>query len=287
MKDDLLIAQPANPGANSEVTWINTEDGTFEDFEGFLGDLFFDQDVTVLVQTWADGGTPRTMNNGGAGDVIPANTPTPIRVGFLGANTQIKIVTGDDAPSAFHANGRVTRGPLGGPAAGTVSYGVPPNSPGPKGDSGVAGPDLDIEGVATIGTELVVGGPATVAGDFEASSNALILGNVTVGGGLGTDGAVTAGNGIDLNGGMVVNSGDIAFTDGAGTRLGTTPTEKLAFWGATARVQPSSQGVVAGFTAGVGDAVLVDSTSTGGIGTTAYTYGDVVKMLKQAGIAPQ
>jgi hypothetical protein len=288
MKDDLLIAQPTNPGPNSSVTWISTEDGTFEDFAGFLGDLFFDQEVTVLVQTWADAGTPRTMNNGGQGDVIPANTPTPIRVGFLGANTLIKIVTGDDAPTVWHANGRMTRGALGGPATGTVAYGVPPNSPGPKGDPGpanVAG-DLSVGGVAVIETELVVGGPATVAGDFEATSNALVIGNLTVGGGLGTDGAVTVGNGIDLNGGMVVNSGDFAFTDGAGSRLGTSPTEKLALWGATPRVQPTSQGVVAGFTAGVGDAVLVDSTSTGGIGTTAYTYGDIVKMLKQAGIAP-
>jgi len=141
MKDDLLIAQPANPGANSEVTWINTEDGTYQEFAGLLGDLLFDQDVTVLVQTWADGGTPRTMNGGGDGEVIPASTPTPIRVGFLGANTQVKIATGDDAPTVWHANGRLTRGPLGGPADGTIAYGVPPNSPGPAGPAGADGAD--------------------------------------------------------------------------------------------------------------------------------------------------
>lgn len=140
MKDDSLVGQPANPGANAEVVWVNTEDGTFKDFAGFEGDVLFDEDVTLLVQTWADGGTPRTMNGGGAGEVIPADTPMPVRVAFLGANTLIKLATGSVAPSVWHANGRLTREELGGPATGVASYGLRPSSPGPTGATGAAGP---------------------------------------------------------------------------------------------------------------------------------------------------
>jgi hypothetical protein len=43
---------------------------------------------------------------------------------------------------------------------------------------------------------------------------------------------------------------------------------------------PITAGEVTGFTAGAGAAVLVDSTFTGNLGTTAYTISDVVKALK-------
>jgi hypothetical protein len=145
MKDDLLIAQPNNPGTpNTPITWIDTGDGTYRDFEGFIGEVLFDQDVTVLIRTSAQGRPDAdlaTMNNGGDGDVVPANTPTVIRVGFLGARTQIQLQTGDDAPTVFHANGRVTRGELGGPADNTVTWGVQANAPGPKGADGADGAD--------------------------------------------------------------------------------------------------------------------------------------------------
>lgn len=40
-------------------------------------------------------------------------------------------------------------------------------------------------------------------------------------------------------------------------------------------------------TAGVGAAVKVDSTTTGGIGATAYTVADVVAALKTMGVLKQ
>ena len=46
-------------------------------------------------------------------------------------------------------------------------------------------------------------------------------------------------------------------------------------------------GVTQQTAAGVGTAVKVDSTTTGGVGSTAFTLGDVVGALKQVGILAQ
>lgn len=47
--------------------------------------------------------------------------------------------------------------------------------------------------------------------------------------------------------------------------------------------QLATTGQTSGFTAGAGAAVLVDSTFTGGLGTKAYTVGDVIRALKTLG----
>lgn len=51
-----------------------------------------------------------------------------------------------------------------------------------------------------------------------------------------------------------------------------------------ALIQQTTTGTTAGFTAGAGAAVLVDSTFTGDSGSTAYTVGDVVRALKAVGL---
>ncbi len=69
-----------------------------------------------------------------------------------------------------------------------------------------------------------------------------------------------------------------------GTKIGGGATQKLSLWGVATVVQPSSTGTVTGYTSVGGSAVLSQSTFTGNTGTTAYTIGDVVLALKQAGI---
>jgi hypothetical protein len=69
-----------------------------------------------------------------------------------------------------------------------------------------------------------------------------------------------------------------------GTKIGTATTQKLGLYNATPVVQHSTTGQTAGFTAGAGTGVRDDSTFTGGVGTTAYTIGDVVKALKNLGV---
>ena len=118
MKDDIYIAAPPIPAANTSAVWLDTSDGTFKDFEGLVGDLVFDQEVTVLIKTAPEpsgGGAPdfQVMNNGGDGDVIAANTPTEVRIAFLGPNTRVEIAIGDDVPSLWHVNGRVTKDSVG------------------------------------------------------------------------------------------------------------------------------------------------------------------------------
>lgn len=58
---------------------------------------------------------------------------------------------------------------------------------------------------------------------------------------------------------------------------------KIGLFTVTPVVQPSTTGTTTGFTSGSGTNMNNDSTSTGGTGSAAYTFGDVVLALKQLG----
>jgi hypothetical protein len=112
-QSDHFLPQPQNPGtANTDVTWFDTGDGGWPSYQGVLGDLYFDQAVTLFVETAPIGGALRTMNGVGAGQVIAANTPTEVKVEFLGARTKLRLRTGATPPSVWHVNGRVTEGEI-------------------------------------------------------------------------------------------------------------------------------------------------------------------------------
>ncbi len=100
------------------------------------------------------------------------------------------------------------------------------------------------------------------------SGNAFILRCASTG--------ITITDGINLGG----SSGSAT-----GNKLGTAPTQKWSFWGATPVVQPALTGTSTTLTtAGSTNALYADSTSTGGTGSTAYSLPDVIKNLKTAGL---
>lgn len=77
---------------------------------------------------------------------------------------------------------------------------------------------------------------------------------------------------------------DILLGTASGTRLGTTASQKLGFWGATAVVQQTATGNTTTPVAGSVTNVFTNTTFSGGVGTIGYTIGDIVACLKTVGI---
>jgi len=70
----------------------------------------------------------------------------------------------------------------------------------------------------------------------------------------------------------------------SGATLGKNNSELAGFHG-SAVVQHTTTGTTVGFTqVGAGTAAFSDSTFTGDTGTAAYTIGDIVLALKNAGL---
>lgn len=77
---------------------------------------------------------------------------------------------------------------------------------------------------------------------------------------------------------------DIVLSPATGTKIGTGSNQKIALWGATPIVRPSSTGETTGWTSGGGSAATSTDTYTGNSGTKAYTVNDIVKHLKAIGL---
>lgn len=90
---------------------------------------------------------------------------------------------------------------------------------------------------------------------------------------------------LDYNGDITYGDGtDFIFNTTTGTKIGTSTSQKIAFYNSTPIIQPSSTGEINGFTAGAGTGVNDDSTFTGNVGSTAYRISDIVKHLKNLGL---
>lgn len=81
------------------------------------------------------------------------------------------------------------------------------------------------------------------------------------------------------------DNASIATNASNGTRIGTATTQKIGLWNATPIVQPSSTGELIG-TLGMADTTdnATNMNSNGNSGTKRYTFNDLVKHLKAAGI---
>lgn len=71
---------------------------------------------------------------------------------------------------------------------------------------------------------------------------------------------------------------------GDGKYIGLSSSSLVGFWGAIPVARPSSAGNVHTVAAGSVTAAFVNTTFDGSVGSTAYTIGDIVAILKAAGI---
>ena len=97
---------------------------------------------------------------------------------------------------------------------------------------------------------------------------------------------------------MATFAGNITISDGKninldtsnGTKIGTATSQKLGFYDVTPVIQPTSASgniTGTGFSANSGagfGGYAADSTHTGGTGSNAYTFGDIVHKLKELGL---
>lgn len=77
---------------------------------------------------------------------------------------------------------------------------------------------------------------------------------------------------------------ELSDANSQGTQLGYSTTDLIGFYGATPVAQATPAGDTTTVTAGSTTAVYVNTSFSGGTGTTAYTIGDVVKVLKGLGL---
>lgn len=85
-------------------------------------------------------------------------------------------------------------------------------------------------------------------------------------------------------GGMTLTDVNIVLTATTGTKIGTATTQKLGFYNLTPVVQPAASTNGTTGTTGASTGVSLDTTFTGGSGSSAFTIGGVVLRLKQLGL---
>jgi hypothetical protein len=135
--------------------------------------------------------------------------------------------------------------------------------------------DTASQTITTAATVYITGGP--IAGTNVTITNRYAL--YVAGQQSYFAGAVTVGGTLTMGDAQNINIGSTT-----GTKIGIATNQKIGFWNVTPVVQPATTGTTTGFTAGSGTAMNSASTSTGGTGSSAYTFGDVVLALKQIGL---
>lgn len=116
----VLAGLPAITGNNQTIPVYDTTGGDTvraqqKALQHILVSCRFDQAVTVLYQIKRTGSSSwRTMNNGGAGDVVGANTDFVRDYAILGPDSKVVIVTGATGPSTGELDvGLIFERPLG------------------------------------------------------------------------------------------------------------------------------------------------------------------------------
>lgn len=123
------------------------------------------------------------------------------------------------------------------------------------------------------------------------SASPTFTGTITVSGATFSGAATESGLWTFTGGGTITTTAwtitdvNVVLSTNTGTMFGNANNQKLGLWGATPVVQPSSTGELLGMNGnGATNANAVNQNSNGNVGSTFYTFSDVVKALKQAGV---
>jgi hypothetical protein len=133
---------------------------------------------------------------------------------------------------------------------------------------------------------IYIGGAARSGSSSTNVSNEIVIGQGALGAGdntttIGNSSCVScfiSGNVVPELGMTIPDGTNITFDDATGTKIGTDPAEKFAFWNATPNVQPTTGITGAAYQHNGGGSVGVDDTFGG------YTLAKVVAALQRVGI---
>lgn len=92
-------------------------------------------------------------------------------------------------------------------------------------------------------------------------------------------GTVTIGSSLTF-----ADAKNVIFNATTGTKIGTATTQKLAFYNSTPIVQPAASTDTTTGAAGGTTTVFLNTTYTGGVGSSAYTVGGILASLKNLGL---
>lgn len=121
------------------------------------------------------------------------------------------------------------------------------------------------------GSSSGLGNHKFVIGDINGFTHRFVIDSATGNTGIGTS---TPSAKLDINGDIKV--------EGDANIAGSS--NKIGFYGATAVAKQTQSGNTATGSAGSTTNVFTNTTFTGGVGATAYTIGDIVKILKNLGL---
>jgi hypothetical protein len=234
------------PSAGTNVTITNAYSLRVEGGNSiFLGNILADGSSGILIaQATAAGGTRQALT------ITPA--------------ANVSILSGTASPAVLF-NGVTRQWATSTP---TSQYEWTINTP-------TYACDTATQTITTAATVYIAGAPAAGTNVTITNSYALSCGGTSIFNGVTHFGA-------NLN---ITDGFNVVVGTSTGTKIGTATSQKIGFFNATPVVQPGSpSGYATVITGGSVNIVYTNTTWSGGIGSTAYTIGDLVIALKNLGL---
>ena len=218
--------------------------------------------------------TASTKFVGAIDGTVGATTPAAVTGTTITANTKfvgaIDGVVGGNTPAAGTFNSISV-------SDGNITNAGDINCDSISADVAATGLNVIFDGTDTGDNKITLTDNLASALDITESTNSYLKFTTTNSGEK-----VVLGKDLDISG-----DHDLIIGTSTGTKIGTAVTQKIGFFNATPVVQPATTGTTGGTSGGSGTVLHANGTITGGVGSTAYTVGDIVKALKQLGLLDQ